>query len=157
MPTQSATLVERATAFVAEAERMTNERDIDGIRTVFALDGHQTATIDGLVIDARGLDEVHQGWGAMCRFMAARNMVVAKSLVTADEHTIVNEWTGTVAGRPNARGIEVWQLDQDGLVRDQRLYGFLDARPDSSPVSNLRMLIAHPLSALAFARTRRAR
>jgi len=156
MPTQSPTLLERATAFVAEAERMTNERDIDGIRTVFAPDGHQTATIDGLVIDAQGLDEVHQGWAAMCRFMAARNMVVSKSLVTADEHTIVNEWTGSVAGRPNARGIEVWQLDEDGRVRDQRLYGFLDARPESSPVSNLRMLVAHPLSALAFARTRRS-
>ena len=157
MPTQSPTVLERATAFVAEAERMTNERDIDGIRTVFAPDGHQSATIDGLVIDARGLDEIHQAWGAMCRFMAARNMLVAKTLVTADEHTIVNEWTGTVAGRPNARGIEVWQLDEYGRVREQRLYGFLDARPESSPVSSLRMLAAHPLSALAFARTRRSR
>ena len=157
MPTQSPTLLERATAFVAEAERMTNERDVDGVRTVFAPDGQWTATIDGLVISAQGLDEIHQGWGAMCRFMAARNMIVAKSLVTTDEHTIVNEWTGSVAGRPNARGIEVWQLDEDGRVRDQRLYGFLDARPESSPVSNLRMLAAHPLTALAFARTRRDR
>jgi hypothetical protein len=155
MPTQSPTLLERATAFVAEAERMTNERDIDGIRTVFAPDGHWSATMDGIVITAHGLDEIHEGWAAMCRFMEARNMIVAKSLVVADENTIVNEWTGSVAGRPNARGIEVWQLDENGRVADQRLYGFLDARPDSSLVSNLRMLLAHPLSALAFARTRR--
>jgi len=154
MSTQLPTLLERSRAFVTEAERMTNERDIDGIRTVFAPNGRWSATIDGLVISAEGLDEVHQGWATMCRFMATRNMIVAKSLVTADEHTIVNEWTGTVAGRPNARGIEVWQLDADGLVVDQRLYGFLDARPDSSPVSNLRMLVAHPKTALAFARSR---
>lgn len=152
MPTP--TLTDRARAFVAEAERMTNERDVDGIREVFAANGRQTATIDGLLIRADGIDEVQQGWAAMCRFMAAREMYVAKTLVTADEHVIVNEWTGRVAGRESARGIEVWQLDADGKVVDQRLYGFLDARPESSPIQNLRMLVAHPRTAVAFARTR---
>jgi len=147
-------LRERALAFVAEAERMTNERDVDGIRAVFAPDGHWTATMDGLVIEASGIDEIHRGWGAMCRFMAARRMYVAKTLVLADERTVVNEWTGEVAGRTSARGIEVWQLDDAARVSDQRLYGFLDARPDTSPVQNLRMLASHPLTALAFARTR---
>lgn len=149
-------LTDRATAFVAEAERMTNERDVDGIRTVFAPDGRQTATIDGLVIMARGIDEIHQRWAVMCRFMTTRQMIVAKTLVTADEHTIVNEWTGTMAGRECARGIEVWQLNDAGRVFDQRLYGFLDARPDTSPVQNLRMLVAHPQTAAAFARARLA-
>ncbi len=40
------------------------------------------------------------------------------------------------------------------MVVDQRLYGFLDARPESSPVQGLRMLFAHPRTALAFARSR---
>lgn len=92
------------TAFVAEAERMTNERDVDGIRQVFAADGHQVATLDGLLVEARG--------------------------------------------------IEVWQLDGAGMVVDQRLYGFLDARPESSPVQSLRKLVAHPLTAIAFARAK---
>lgn len=152
MPTP--TLTDRALAFVAEAERMTNERDVDGIREVFAPNGRQTATIDGLLIRAEGIDEVHRGWAAMCRFMAAREMYVAKTLVSADKHVIVNEWTGTVGGRESARGIEVWQLDDEGKVVDQRLYAFLDARPDSSPVQNLRMLVAHPRTAVTFARTR---
>jgi hypothetical protein len=147
-------LVADATAFVAEAERMTNERDVDGIRTVFAADGHQTATMDGLLIEANGIDEIHRAWGTMCAFMEKRRMYVDKTLVTADETTIVNEWVGTVAGKAGARGIEVWRLDAAGLVVDQRLYGFLDARPDSSPVQNLRMLVAHPLTAIAFARVR---
>lgn len=154
MSTAASTLTERAMAFVAEAERMTNERDVDGIREVFAPDGRWTATIDGLLLRAEGIDEIHRGWGTMCRFMAARRMFVTKSLVTADEQTVVNEWTGTVSGRDSARGIEVWQLDPDGKVVDQRLYGFLDARPDTSPVQNLRMLAAHPLTAIAFARAR---
>jgi hypothetical protein len=146
--------LERAKAFVAEAERMTNERDVDGIRAVFAPGGRWTSTIDGTVISAQGIDEIHRRWGAMCRFMAVRRMSVNKSLVTADLHTIVNEWIGEVAGRRSARGIEVWQLDEDGRVTDQRLYGFLDARPDADPLQNVRMLIAHPRTAIAAARTK---
>jgi len=147
-------LTERATAFVAEAERMTNERDVDGIRHVFASAGHQIATLDGLLIEASGIDEIHRAWGTMCAFMEKRQMYVEKTLVAADANTIVNEWTGTVAGKRSARGIEVWTLDEEGLVADQHLYGFLDARPESSPVQSLRMLAAHPLTAIAFARVR---
>jgi len=147
-------LVQSATAFVAEAERMTNERDVDGIRAVVSEDAHQIATLDGLLVEAHGRDEIHRAWGTMCAFMEARRMFVTKTLVTADETTIVNEWTGEVAGRRTARGIEVWKLDDDGLVVEQRLYGFLDARPDSSPIQNLRMLVAHPLTAIGYARAR---
>lgn len=147
-------LTATANAFVAEAERMTNERDVDGIRQVFAPDARQTATLDGLLIEANGIDEIHRGWGTMCAFMEKRQMYVTKSLVTADETTIVNEWVGTVGGKQSARGIEVWKLDDAGLVVDQRLYGFLDARPESSPVQNVRMLLAHPLTAVAYARAK---
>ncbi|WP_203337721.1 nuclear transport factor 2 family protein [Nocardioides limicola] len=152
--TNTRELVARATAFVAEAERMTNERDVDGIRAVFASDGHQSAVLDGLLIESHGIDEIHRAWGLMCAFMEKRTMFVDKSLVTADETTIVNEWIGTVAGKRAARGIEVWNLDREGLVVDQRVYAFLDARPESSPVQNLRMLLAHPLTATAFARAK---
>ena len=61
---------------------------------------------------------------------------------------------GEVAGKHTARGIEVWEFDEDGLVVEQRLYGFLDARPESSLVQNLRMLVAHPLTAVGYARAR---
>jgi len=147
-------LIDSATAFVAEAERMTNERDVDGVRGVFSHDAHQIATLDGLLIDARGIDEIHKAWGTMCAFMAARRMFVSKTLVAADSNTIVNEWVGEVAGRHSARGIEVWELNDAGLVVEQRLYGFLDARPESSVVQNLRMLVAHPLTAVGYARAR---
>lgn len=65
-------LVADATAFIAEAQRMTNERDVDGIRTVFATDGHQTANLDGLLIEANGIDEINRAWGTMCAFMEKR-------------------------------------------------------------------------------------
>ena len=63
-------------------------------------------------------------------------MFVSKTLVAADASTIVNEWVGEVAGKHTARGIEVWELD---------------ARPESSLVQDLRMLVAHPLTAEAEA------
>ncbi|MDX2971314.1 nuclear transport factor 2 family protein [Kribbella solani] len=148
-------LIEDATRFVAEAQRMTNERDADGIRQVFAPDARWDATLDGLIIHADGIDEICRGWATMCRFMAKRGLYVEKTLVAVDGSTIVNEWRGVIAGRAGARGIEVWQRNDLGLVTDQHLYGFLDARPDSSLVQNLRMLVAHPRTALAFAASRR--
>ena len=147
-------LIASATEFVAEAERMTNERDVDGVHGVFSHDAHQVATLDGLLIDARGIDEIHKAWGTMCAFMETRRMFVTKTLVAADANTIVNEWVGEVAGKHSARGIEVWELNEVGLVVEQRLYGFLDARPESSVVQNLRMLLAHPLTAVGYARAR---
>jgi len=148
-------LIDSATDFVAEAERMTNERDVDGVHAVFSHDAHQIATLDGLLIEARGIDEIHRAWGTMCAFMEARRMFVSKTLVAADANTIVNEWVGEVAGKHSARGIEVWEFNEAGLVVEQRLYGFLDARPDSSVVQNLRMLVAHPLTAIGYTLARR--
>ena len=107
-----------------------------------------------MLIEADGIDEIVQRWGVMCAFMDKRQLYVEKSLVTADDTTIVNEWVGSIGGTESARGIEVWKLDDAGMVVDQRLYGFLDARPESSPVQGLRMLFAHPRTALAFARSR---
>jgi len=147
-------LLDEATAFIAEAERMTNERDVDGIRTVFAADGHWTAILDGTVIEANGIEEIRRYWALLCDVMERRHMYVTKTLVVADEHTVVNEWAGTVRGRDTARGIEVWVRDDAGLVVDQRLYTFSDVRPESSPVQNLRMLVAHPFTATAFVRSR---
>ena len=147
-------LLQEAAAFVAEAERMTNERDVDGIRTVFAAASHWTAILDGTVMEANGVEEIWRNWSLLCDVMERRHMYVTKSLVLADERAIVNEWTGTVRGRDVARGIEVWVRDDDGLVVDQRLYTFSDVHSESSPVQNLRMLVAHPFTATAFARAR---
>jgi len=144
----------RPEEFVAEAERMTNERDVDGIRKVFAPTASWTSTIDGMVVSARGIDEIHARWDLMCRFMEARGLTVQKTLVTSDDDTIVNEWTGSLGGRTAARGIEVWAFDPNGLVSDQRLYGFLNTRSDRSALMSLRMLVAYPRTALTFARLR---
>jgi nuclear transport factor 2 (NTF2) superfamily protein len=140
--------------FVAEAQRMTNERDVDAARSVFAPTAEWRTTIDGMVISARGVDEIVARWRVICRFMAARNLLVTKTLVTADDDTIVNEWTGGLGGRTTAHGIEVWKFDEAGLVTSQRLYGFLNTGSDTSAVQSMRMLLAYPLTAATFARIR---
>jgi hypothetical protein len=140
--------------FVAEAERMTNDRDITALPDVFAAGGVWTTIIDGVVISAHGLDEINQRWRVMCQFMHQREMFVRKRLVAANDDTIVNSWTGRLAGSAIARGIEVWQFNPDGLVIDQHLYGFLNTGPDTAIRANVRILLAHPVNALTFARVR---
>lgn len=43
---------------------------------------------------------------------------------------------------------------QDLIDSATAFVGFLDARPESSPIQNLRMLVAHPLTAVSYARAR---
>jgi hypothetical protein len=142
--------------FVADAERMTNDRDLSAIPGFFAPGGVWTTIIDGIVISANGIDEISQRWRVMCWFMQKREMFVRKRLVAANDNTIVNNWTGRLGGSASAvaRGIEVWQFGPDGLVIEQHLYGFLNAGPDTAIKPNIRLLLSHPVNALTFARVR---
>lgn len=141
-------------AFVADAERITNQRVLDGLDAVFAPNGKQITVVDGVVITARGIDEIRDRWRLMCGFMRARRLLVTKRLVCADDRTIVNEWSGSLAGKTTATGIEYWRFGADGLVERQRLYGHLNTGPDSSIRQSLRLLLAYPLTAATFARLR---
>ena len=140
--------------FVREAQRSTNERDTTAARRVFARDALWVSIIDGMVIEAHGITEIDQRWQLLCRFMQARRMTVTKRLMTSDARLIVNEWSGSLDGRDTAVGIEYWIFDDKGSVTEQRLYGFLDAHPDTSLRQSLRMLSSYPRTALAFARAR---
>lgn len=143
-----------AAGFVADAERITNTYDVDAVRDVFAADAVMTSTIDGMVIRAEGIEEIRERWRQVCDFGRRRQLQVRKQVVVADDTTIVNQWEGSLSGRTDAHGIEVWRFDADGRVAEQRLYGYLNAAPDSSVVQNLRMLAAYPLTALTFARAK---
>lgn len=137
-------------AFVAEAKRITNERDVAAISDVFAEDGSWTTVFNGLDKTVVGHDDIRARWQFICRFMTARRMRVAKQLVVCDSHTIVNEWTGTMGTRTEVRGIEIWQFSADGFVNSQRLYGFLNVGPEGNLGLNLRMLGAYPVTAAAL-------
>lgn len=137
--------------FVDEAQRITNERDTTAARTLFASTAHWTSIIDGMIIEANGIAEIDARWQLMCRFMRARRMTVTKRLVAFDDHTIVNEWSGSLDGRATALGIEYWVFGEHSRIVEQRLYGFLDANPDTSIRQSLRMLSSYPKTAFTFA------
>lgn len=154
IPTPPHRVPASAERFVYEAQRITNERDIAAARKVFARDALWVSIIDGMIIEAHGITEIDERWQLMCRFMRARRMTVTKRLMTSDDRLIVNEWSGSLDGRDTAVGIEYWIFDDKGSVTEQRLYGFLDAHPDTSLRQSLRMLSSYPRTALAFARAR---
>ncbi|WP_024801089.1 nuclear transport factor 2 family protein [Nocardia sp. BMG51109] len=86
--------------FVAAAQRITNSRDVEAVRSIFAPDAAWTIVIDGVVLSANGIDEIVRRWQLMARFLRSRNLIVAKRLITADERTLVNEWTSGPSAMP---------------------------------------------------------
>lgn len=140
--------------FVARAQQITNDRDVAAIRAMFTADATWTTVIDGAVHTAHGIEEIHRRWRLLCRFMRARRLSVRKRLIVADDHHIVSDWTGDLGRHGTARGVEVWRFGPQSLLVDQTLYGFLGTGPETALTQNLRMLTAHPRSALTFARLR---
>ncbi len=144
-------------AFIEGAERGINERDLDATAGVYAEDAFMQTFTDGAEESFRGVDEVRSAWAGYLDAMAERDFRLAKTLVATSSDTIVNEWSGTIAGRTDSRGIEYWVFDDDGRVREHRLYTFLDVRPSSSPIQRARMGLAYPRTALSFLRAQRRR
>ena len=146
-----------AHAFVADAQRITNERDVEAVRAVFAPDARQTVVLDGIVMTPHGVDEIVEQWRMTCDFMARRRLFVTKNVLSADGTTIVNDWTGRMGRRATPTGVEVWRFDENGLVSDHRLFCYLNVRDDRSVLQQLRLLLAYPVTALTYALVRRRR
>jgi nuclear transport factor 2 (NTF2) superfamily protein len=144
-------------AFITTAERGINERDLDGTAGIYSQDAFMQTFTDGAEESFRGADEVRAAWAGYLDAMAERGFRLAKTLVSTSSDTIVNEWSGTIGGRTDSRGIEYWVFDEEGQVREHRLYSFLDVRPSSSAVQRARMGLAYPRTALSFLRAQRRR
>jgi SnoaL-like domain len=144
-------------AFIAAAERGINERDLEGTVGVYAENAFMQTFTDGAEESFRGADQVRGAWASYLDAMAERGFRLAKTLVATSDDTIVNEWSGTISGRTDSRGIEYWVFDEAGRVREHRLYTFLDVRPSSSAIQRARMGLAYPRTALSFLRAQRRR
>jgi ketosteroid isomerase-like protein len=144
-------------AFIAAAERGINERDLDGTAGVYADDAFMQTFTDGAEESFRGAAAVRGAWATYLEAMEARDFRLAKTIVSVTDDVICNEWTGTLGGHNESRGIEYWIFDGDGKVREHRLYSFLDVRPSTSPVQRARMGLAYPRTALSLLRAQRRR
>lgn len=101
-----------------QAERITNERLLDALPALYAPDAVFTSVTDGVVSKAQGADEVLRAWRVFFAFLGARDFSLTKRLVVAADGVLVNEWTGSLAGRTHATGVEVWRFDGDGLIAE---------------------------------------
>jgi hypothetical protein len=143
--------------FIEAAERGINERDLDGTAGVYADDAFMQTLTDGAEECFRGAAAVREAWSSYLDAMAERDFRLAKTIVSISDDVICNEWTGTLGGRTESRGIEYWVFDADRKVREHRLYTFLDVRPSTSPIQRARMGLAYPRTALSFLRAQRKR
>ena len=144
-------------AFIAAAERGINERDLDGTAGVYADDAFMQTFTDGAEESFHGAGAVRDAWASYLEAMDDRDFRLAKTIVSVTDDVILNEWTGTLGGRNESRGIEYGVFDDERRVREHRLYTFLDVRPSTSPVQRVRMGIAYPRTALSFLRAQRRR
>ena len=137
--------------FLAAAVRIAEAGDADTAIALYAEDAVFEIVNDGAHQRFAGLDEVARAQRALMTVFRARHARFAKSLTAATETTIVNEWRGRVAGSAAARGTEIWEFNADGKVRRHRLYSFLNVKPSTSPLAQLRIALAYPRTALTMA------
>jgi SnoaL-like domain len=142
-------------AFVAAAERATNERDLEATVGVYAPGARLEALTDGAWERYDGVEEIRRAWTGYLAAMRARNFWLDKALTSAEGDTIVNNWVGGLGGRTDAQGIEYWRFDGEGRVREHRMYSFLNVKPSKSPLQRLRLTLAYPMTAIAFLREQR--
>jgi ketosteroid isomerase-like protein len=150
-----ATLPADPAAFVAAAEQSTNARDAPAVAAVFALDADSVMITDGAVERYHGREHIHRAWQALLAALARRHLFLSKELVTAGDGVIVNNWRGSLNGRTDARGLEVWHFDEHGLVREHQLYSYLSVRPASHPLARLKLGLAYPRTGLTLLREQR--
>lgn len=142
-------------AFVAAAERGINEYDLDATAGVYADDGRLENYVDGAFESWQGGAAIRSAWGAYLDAMRERGFTLRKTLLSASGDTVVNTWTGSLGGRTDAQGIEYWRFDDEGRVREHRMYSLMNVKASTNPLARLRMALAYPLSALAFLRARK--
>lgn len=159
MKTQPSTAAGRVpadpAAFVAEAERITNEHDVDAAIKVYADDAVVELVTDGVLERYVGLSHVTEGWRAIMAALGRRNPQVRKTVLAVSDGVVVNSWTGSLAGSADARGLDIWHFDGDGRVREHKLYTFLSVRPSTHPLARLRFALTHPVAALILFREQR--
>ncbi len=144
-----------AAAFVAAAEHLTNTHDTVGTAAVYAPGAMLELVTDGAVELHRGTQEIADAWHTVLSAGARHGFTVRKTVVAADEDTIVNRWEGTFGSRQPCRGIESWRFDSAGLVAEHRAETFLRVRPAGAIRAQVRLLLGAPRVAIALARARR--
>lgn len=144
-----------AAAFVAEAERITNEADLDAQIAIYTPDALYEHINDGAVERFQGIDDIAAAWRVYMAVARDTGVHITKRLLAADGDTIANDWRGQTRSGGVMRGQEYWRLTEDGRVHEHVMIGFLNVKPTTSLVQRARLLLTSPRAALSFMRADR--
>ena len=144
-------------AFVAEAERITNEYDLDAAIAAYTADAVYENVSDGLHERHVGTEAIAAAWRVNLGVARDTGVHITKRLVAAEGDTIANEWHGRTRDGRVMRGLEYWRLTEEGKVHEHVMLGFLSVKPSTDLFARLRFLAASPRAALAFVRHDRRR
>jgi hypothetical protein len=142
-------------SFIAEAERITNAWDHVAATALYVDDISLELITDGAIESYQGREEARRAWQGLMSALRKRTFTLDKTLLVAADGVIVNTWHGSLAGRTDARGLELWVFDADGLVRQHRMVSFLNVKPSNHPVARLRLALVAPIAALTILREQR--
>jgi ketosteroid isomerase-like protein len=143
------------TAFVAAAEQAINNYDLEATAGVYATGAVMHSVTDGAEESFEGADAIRTAWSGYLEGMRSTGFQLAKTLVSANGETLVNNYESSFRDGRTGRGIETWRFDSDARVVEHHMYSFFETRPSSSLVQQLRLLFAYPRIALAFLRATR--
>lgn len=140
-------------AFIEEAERASNARDLEAVEPLYAPDATLISTTNSVRIEARGTEEIMKVWRTIMGFLDRRGYLVSKELLACADGVLVNRWRGHPDSPRDSAGIEVWRFDDEGRVAEHTLDIHLDPRDERTLIARGRLLASHPLDALAFLRS----
>lgn len=140
--------------FASEAERITNNALLDDLISVFHQDAVVEWITDGVVQRYEGIEEISQAAAVLVAVWSDQKLKVKKAVEASGPDAIVLSWTGAFRDGNHQIGTEFLTF-ADGKVIHQRLYTFLNVRPESSVFAKLHLLTTAPRVALSFLRNQR--
>lgn len=145
-----------AAAFAANAERITNHVLTEEWLALYAPDAVAEWIVDGAYERHEGTEEVRAAVLDLASLWRKLGLRVRKTVECADRDTIVISWTGGFGGRDRQFGTEIWTLRGGRVIRHQ-MYAYLDVRPSTSLLAQVRLAATAPRVALVFTAQRRFR
>lgn len=102
-----------------------------------------------------GLAEIRSALDGWLRGEPGVPVEIHRTLVSAADDSITDEWERLVDGHLESKGLEYWRFDSEGLVYEHRVYGHRAVQPGPGLRERVRMALAHPAAGLALLRRRR--
>jgi ketosteroid isomerase-like protein len=141
-----------ARAFLAEAERISNAYDAEACSAIYADDARLISFADGTHAEHEGKKAIARAWRIMMPVLRDVGLRLRKRLVAVTGTALVNEWSGNLASGAQADGMERWRFDAQGNVVEHAMWTSLARAPLDAPLTQARILVTQPRTALAFLR-----